>query len=106
MIVGEEKCDPQLRVPCRGPRKAWRPRDGAVAGLLSLRRRPLASLRGAGRTRGRTWGKNVCFPVGREKTVLKWYVALRGACCVPRFISAGGVALKGVCVNCLGPVTK
>lgn len=77
VIVGEEKCDPPLRVPCRGPRKAWRPRDGAVAGLLSLRWRPLASLRGAGRTRGRTWGKNVCFPVGREKTVLKWYVALR-----------------------------
>lgn len=33
VIVGEEKCDPPLRVPCRGRRKAWRPRDGAVAGF-------------------------------------------------------------------------
>lgn len=33
VIVGEGKCDPALRVPGRGPRKAWRPRDGAVAGF-------------------------------------------------------------------------
>lgn len=82
VIVGEEKCDPPLRVPRRGPRKAWRPRGGAVAGF-SLRRRPPASLRGAGSSRGRTWDENACFPAGREKAVLKWYVVLSEACCFP-----------------------
>lgn len=33
VIVGEEKCDPRLRVPSGGGRKAWRPRGGAVAGF-------------------------------------------------------------------------
>lgn len=45
--------------------------------LLSLRWRPSASLPGAGRTRGKTSEESyVCFPVEREKAVLKWYVAL------------------------------
>lgn len=41
---------------------------------LSLRWRPPPSLRRAGRTHGRPWDENVCFPVGREESVLKWYV--------------------------------
>lgn len=81
--VGEGKCDPWLRVPSGGGRKAWRPRGEAVAGFSRYGGgRPLA-LAALGGSRAKTSQENVCFPVRGETAVLKWYVALGEACCFP-----------------------
>lgn len=76
--MGRRNAIRPLGVPCRGGRKAWRPRGWVVAGFSGY-----ASLRGAGRARGKTSKENVCFPVWRETAVLKWYVALGEACFSP-----------------------
>lgn len=64
VIVGEEKCDPRLRVPSGGGRKAWRPRGGAVAGFSRYggggRRRP-SSLRAGGELSGKDSGPECLF---------------------------------------------
>lgn len=63
------------------PAAAGGRRGGRAAGLLPASRAPVAAARVPWwRTLGETSAGNVCFPVGRETAVLKWYVALREAC--------------------------
>lgn len=80
VIVGEEKCDPRLRVPSGGGRKAWRPRGGAVAGFSRYGGGGGGPLPFFLRAGGELGGKdqNVCFPVWGETALVKWYVDLGG----------------------------
>lgn len=55
----------------------------------------------------RTRDQNVCFPVWGETALVKWYVDLGGGSLLfPILPGAGGIVLKGVCVNYPGPVTE
>jgi hypothetical protein len=90
VIVGEEKCDPRLRVPSGGSGgKAWRPRGGAVAGFSRYGGggRPLP-LRRPGRSRRKSRDENVCFPVAGE-TCSNMVCGCRGSLLFPSLISAG-----------------
>lgn len=68
------------------PAAAGGRRGGRAAGLLPASLVTVAaarSLRRARRTGGKTLEENVCFSVGRETAVVKWYVALGESCCSP-----------------------
>lgn len=58
------------------PAAAGGRRGGRATGLLPASLVTVAAARFPSPTRGKTSDGNVCFPVGRETAVLKWYVAL------------------------------
>lgn len=63
------------------PAAAGGRRGGRAAGLLPASLVTVAAARfPSWGTLGKTSDGNVCFPVGRETAVLKWYVALSEAC--------------------------
>lgn len=111
VIVGEEKCDPRLRVPSGGGRKAWRPRGGAVAGFSRYGGGgggPLPFfLRAGGELGGKDSGPECLFScLGGDGSCKMVRGSRGGSLLFPILPGAGGIVLKGVCVIYPGPVTE
>lgn len=101
MIVGEEKCDPPARRPL--PRRE----EGVAAARLGCCR--LLWLRFSSRrweSSRKDFEGECVFSCLEGDGCFKMVCGSRRSLFFPIFISTGGIALKGVCINYLGPVTE